>query len=171
MKMNWSKVDHIWVAWGVALVAALLICHIANLFLPARFAFWLVILILYAGVAFLLRHFYLGIDKIKAIYYVISTQAIGVIIYSCVYAYTTMGEYHSFPALIYFGFITLTTVGYGDITPTPDAYGYIASQCLFGYSTMAIGMGAIVNLLSSSESHAIKRKRFHIIASKRNYSN
>jgi hypothetical protein len=56
-------------------------------------------------------------------------------------------------ALVYFSFVTLTTVGYGDITPQwPGAGGLAASEALVGQLYLAITIARLVGM------HASKRR-------------
>ena len=53
-------------------------------------------------------------------------------------------------ALAYFSFVTLTTVGYGDITPTwPGAGGLAAAEALVGQLYLAITIARLVGLHTS----------------------
>ena len=50
-------------------------------------------------------------------------------------------------ALIYFSFITLTTVGYGDIHPSwPGAGGLVAAEAVVGQLYLAITIARLVGL-------------------------
>lgn len=54
------------------------------------------------------------------------------------------------PALAYFSFITLTTVGYGDITPVgPGAGGLVAAEAIVGQLYLAITIARLVGLHAS----------------------
>jgi hypothetical protein len=44
---------------------------------------------------------------------------------------------------IYFSIITWTTVGYGDVRPSPDSRIFAASEALLGYSTMGLYLSLI----------------------------
>jgi hypothetical protein len=53
-------------------------------------------------------------------------------------------------ALVYFSFVTLTTVGYGDITPQwPGAGGLAASEAVVGQLYLAITIARLVGLHTS----------------------
>jgi ion channel len=54
------------------------------------------------------------------------------------------------PALIYFSFVTLTTVGYGDVTPQwPGAGGLAAAEAVVGQLYLAITIARLVGLHTS----------------------
>ncbi len=54
------------------------------------------------------------------------------------------------PALMYFSFATLTTVGYGDITPTwPGSGGLAAAEAVVGQLYLAITIARLVGLHTS----------------------
>jgi ion channel len=54
------------------------------------------------------------------------------------------------PALVYFSFVTLTTVGYGDITPQwPGAGGLAAAKAVVGQLYLAITIARLVGLHTS----------------------
>jgi hypothetical protein len=54
------------------------------------------------------------------------------------------------PALVYFSFVTLTTVGYGDITPVwPGAGGLAAAEAVVGQLYLAITIARLVGLHTS----------------------
>jgi len=56
-------------------------------------------------------------------------------------------------ALVYFSFITLTTVGYGDITPQwPGAGGLAAAEAVVGQLYLAITIARLVGLHTSQRS-------------------
>jgi len=62
----------------------------------------------------------------------------------------------SYPSFIYFGFVTLSTLGYGDISPdTPLARSFSIFTALFGQlylvTIMAIIIGKLLNSKKSSE--------------------
>jgi hypothetical protein len=44
----------------------------------------------------------------------------------------------SFRDFLYFSIVTWTTVGYGDIKPSPDSRMFAASEALLGYLTMGL---------------------------------
>jgi hypothetical protein len=53
-------------------------------------------------------------------------------------------------ALVYFSFVTLTTVGYGDITPQwPGAGGLAAAEALVGQLYLAITIARLVGMHTS----------------------
>lgn len=57
------------------------------------------------------------------------------------------------PALMYFSFVTLTTVGYGDITPGwPGAGGLAVSEAVVGQLYLAITIARLVGLHTSRRS-------------------
>ena len=47
----------------------------------------------------------------------------------------------------YFSIITWTTVGYGDVRPTPDSRFIAAAEALFGYIWMAMAIGLFATFL------------------------
>jgi voltage-gated potassium channel len=54
------------------------------------------------------------------------------------------------PALVYFSFVTLTTVGYGDITPLwPGAGGLAAAEAVVGQLYLAVTIARLVGLHAS----------------------
>lgn len=54
---------------------------------------------------------------------------------------------HPGPALIYFSFITLTTVGYGDVTPAwPGAGGLAVAEAVVGQLYLAVTIARLVGL-------------------------
>ena len=56
-------------------------------------------------------------------------------------------------ALVYFSFITLTTVGYGDIVPMwPGAGGLAAAEAIVGQLYLAITIARLVGLHASRRS-------------------
>ena len=55
------------------------------------------------------------------------------------------GWYENFPNLIYFSFITLTTAGYGDITPiTPLAHFLAFMEAVIGQFYLAVLVASLV---------------------------
>ena len=56
------------------------------------------------------------------------------------------------PDLMYFSFVTLATLGYGDITPRSNASRYLAViEALAGMIYIAVFMARLVSLRSSKE--------------------
>ena len=49
----------------------------------------------------------------------------------------------SFVSALYFSSVTWTTLGYGDITPSPDFLLVAASEALLGYITMSLLIGSV----------------------------
>jgi Ion channel len=49
----------------------------------------------------------------------------------------------SFRDFLYFSIVTWTTVGYGDIKPSPDSRMFAASEALLGYLTMGLYLSLI----------------------------
>jgi hypothetical protein len=58
------------------------------------------------------------------------------------------GRAETFGACLYFSVITITTVGYGDLVPLPQARVFAAFEALTGYVYMALFIAAVNNLLS-----------------------
>ena len=61
------------------------------------------------------------------------------------------GWYENFPNLIYFSFITLTTAGYGDITPvTPMGHFLAIMEAVIGQFYLAVLVASLVGSILSS---------------------
>lgn len=59
--------------------------------------------------------------------------------------------YLQLPELAYFSFVTLTTLGYGDISPvTPFARALVNLEAIFGQFYIAILVAALVGIHISS---------------------
>ncbi|WP_086931171.1 ion transporter [Agarilytica rhodophyticola] len=68
--------------------------------------------------------------------------------------------FSSIPTSIYWTIVTITTVGYGDITPqTPLGQFIAASAMLMGYSILAVPTG----IFTAELAHEISRERLNII--------
>lgn len=62
-----------------------------------------------------------------------------------------IGAHHKMQSLAYFSFVTLTTLGYGDITPVHPAARMLAvGEALVGQLYPAILLGRLVTLQISS---------------------
>ena len=62
-------------------------------------------------------------------------------------------DYHSYYKMIYFSFVTLTTLGYGDITPqTPQAKSIVVLVTLTGQLYLAVLMAMLVGKFLSDQS-------------------
>jgi voltage-gated potassium channel Kch len=48
---------------------------------------------------------------------------------------------------LYFSVVTWTTLGYGDVRPTPEVRLLAASEALIGYIAMAVFVGLFINVL------------------------
>jgi len=58
---------------------------------------------------------------------------------------TTSGSPASFPDLVYFSFVTLMTIGFGDVTPAgPFARAFVITEGLFGIMFTTIVMASLV---------------------------
>jgi len=72
------------------------------------------------------------------------------------------GEHNGFtsiPASIYWTIVTLTTVGYGDMTPVSDFGKFIASiVMIIGYGIIAIPTGIVTYELASPTRHPVDKK-------------
>lgn len=56
-------------------------------------------------------------------------------------------EAHRFPRLLYFSFVTLTTLGYGDIVPTnPLAHALATGEAILGQVYLAVFVASLVGL-------------------------
>jgi hypothetical protein len=65
------------------------------------------------------------------------------------------GRAQTFGPCLYFSVVTMTTVGYGDWVPLPQARVFAAIEALSGYIYMALFISAVVSLLSR-KSHSYK---------------
>ena len=78
------------------------------------------------------------------------------VIFGCV-MYLIEGEVNGFtsiPRSMYWAIVTITTVGYGDISPQTDLGRFIASiVMILGYATIAVPTGII-----SAEYNAMQKK-------------
>lgn len=71
-------------------------------------------------------------------------------------------NFSSIPKAIYWAIVTLTTVGYGDITPVTAAGQFISTVVmLLGYSIIAVPTGIISAEMSGSRHHHGRRTIFH----------
>jgi len=62
-------------------------------------------------------------------------------------------DYHSYYGMVYFSFVTMTTLGYGDITPqTPQAKSLAVLVSLVGQLYLAVLMAMLVGKFLSSKS-------------------
>jgi hypothetical protein len=58
---------------------------------------------------------------------------------------TSTGAQASFPDLVYFSFVTLMTIGFGDVTPAgPFARAFVIAEGLFGVMFTTIVMASLV---------------------------
>lgn len=63
----------------------------------------------------------------------------------------------SFPELVYFSFVTLLTIGFGDVTPVaPLARAVVLFEGLFGVSFMTIVMAALVAAYLRQRDHEMR---------------
>lgn len=71
--------------------------------------------------------------------------------------YTAAGAHASFPDLVYFSFVTLLTIGFGDVTPVaPLARALVLFEGLFGVSFMTIVMAALVAAYLRQRDHEMR---------------
>lgn len=64
------------------------------------------------------------------------------------------GEQARYPGLVYYSFVTLTTLGYGDIVPTqPLARALAASEALLGQIYLTVLVAALVGMHLSQRVH------------------
>jgi hypothetical protein len=69
------------------------------------------------------------------------------------------GRAQTFGPCLYFSIITITTVGYGDWYPLPQARVFAASEALIGYAFMGLLIAALTNLLGKKQPQPPKRRR------------
>jgi hypothetical protein len=60
---------------------------------------------------------------------------------------------------LYFSIITWTTVGYGDLVPTPASRPFAAAEALFGYLYMAVYIGYMLNVLTFFSEYDFEKMR------------
>ena len=63
---------------------------------------------------------------------------------------------HDGPRALYFSCITITTVGYGDIVPTPGARPLAMFQALSGYTLLGVWVATIVRALDKPASSPVR---------------
>ena len=68
--------------------------------------------------------------------------------------------YSSIPASVYWAITTITTVGYGDVTPKTDLGRLIASlMMLLGWGTLAVPTGIVTAEMTSQRRHEVPTTR------------
>ncbi|MGB2883939.1 MAG: potassium channel family protein, partial [Rhodoferax sp.] len=68
--------------------------------------------------------------------------------------------YSSIPASVYWAITTMTTVGYGDVTPKTDLGRLIASlMMLLGWGTLAVPTGIVTAEMTSQRRHEVPTTR------------
>ena len=68
------------------------------------------------------------------------------------YCQNELSENESIVVLMYFSFTTLTTVGFGDLTPKSDAERfYMAFGMLIGVSIFSYYMGELIEMINSGQ--------------------
>ncbi|MCB9034506.1 MAG: ion transporter [Chitinophagales bacterium] len=87
------------------------------------------------------------LSKIKILVFLMSVTIISIIVGSLMYIIesNTNSGFSSIPKSIYWAIVTMTTVGYGDITPKTNV-GQFLSACLMilGYAIIAVPTGIVV---------------------------
>ncbi len=65
---------------------------------------------------------------------------------------TEEGSFPSFGEALYFSVVTWTTLGFGDLTPTPAIRPVAALQALLGYVFLGVLVGSVGELLKTKRS-------------------
>ncbi len=116
-------------------------------------------LILYIGESNLLMDALIAARR-KIIVFLFFVLTLATIFGSLMYIVEGEGTgFTSIPRSVYWAIVTITTVGYGDITPKTDIGQFLASMIMIiGYATIAIPTGII-----SAELSAMKQKYNNIV--------
>ncbi len=78
------------------------------------------------------------------VYYIVETMFPGAFNIPAHEGFSTLGIAHKFHTLMYYSFLTMTTVGYGDITPVlPIARSLVVVEVITGLFYMAVLIGQL----------------------------
>jgi voltage-gated potassium channel Kch len=172
-KSTWPEIRKFWDLKGITLVCAAVFVPIGMIepqiyaiffHEPAKDIYSNVLLMIFnLLVSFGTFLYVIYMDKLQnrwlwflGVYYTSTYMVQDILLYTNIYRH--LGLVHqgelvtNVTDFLYFSIVTWTTLGYGDIVPTPEARLFAASEALFGYFTMALYIALIIQALTPRRS-------------------